>query len=170
MAIGATNQGDMRASARLPGGTVPGSVQSNWVLAHGLLTATAQTSAELLNPASTNSANVYPIEVPFGATRVLLRMRVDDAASANGTPPVVRLLGLDANSLPIRIDNVDSSAAGITLTWTSSDMTDGTDDFSDPSSLTGYDLLGCKTLYVLCETAGVFTGTTDAEAWVLFLN
>lgn len=134
------------------------------------LSATAQTAAQLLNPASVTATQVVPLAVPQGATRCLIRLRIDDACTVNGTPAVVVLMGLDNSGVPTRLDNVDQNATGITLTWTSGDATDGTYDYSDLPSLSGYDLLGSKTLYVLVATAGVYTGATDPTAMVLFLN
>lgn len=168
MAIGDTVKAGLKLLGLL--GSAPGSVQADWHIANTDLSATAQTAGQLLNPASVTASQVRPVTIPPGATRALVRLRIDDGCSGNGTPAVVVLMGVDASGVPVRLDNVDQNATGITLTWTSGDATDGTYDYSDLPNLTGYDMLGCKTLYVLVATAGVYTGATDPTAMVLFLN
>lgn len=172
MTIGADTSVDIRSAQLTPAATFPGSIQSNWVVANTDASA-VQAAGELLNPASSDDASVTPVVLPAGCTRVLARLRINDAVTTYTTSPVVQFWVTDGNGVPTRIDNADSSAAGVTMTGTTSDARDGTYHYSDPIDLTGYDALGGAKLYALIETAAAYTDGTDpvsVEVMILALN
>lgn len=167
--------------------TAAGSVKADWIVAVSNAAATADSASVLLAP--TTSATATPIRIPEGATRVMVRCRYNADATGLTSSPVVRLLGLDRNGIPIRLDNILTGATGQTLTigasaaglvgtdWSSADpggnpaSNTSAYKYSDPGSITGTDCLGCEWLYVLRSTAAVVTGGTPATSIVvLFLN
>lgn len=178
MAVAETN-----ANARASGGvTHPSSAKADRVIAHLNATATAQTATELLAPQTITSANVRVIAVGDAVTRVLIRPRIATTTTAVATSPVVRIIGIVATAdddawtdgVPVRLDNVDNTAAGLTLTLEASpsgsnSLTSGSYRYGDTKSLTATDLLGVKWLVIPVETAASITGgTCDIE--VLLLN
>lgn len=152
--------------------TAPGSVLSNWQVIHDDTT-TTQAAGVVLNPASCTASQVHPATIPAGTTRVLVRGRVDDAATTFTTLPIVKLMGLDANGVPMRLDNANATAAGVTLTFNttaSNNAADGTYLYSDPVSLTATDLQGNITLYGFATTAAAITDGTTAQAVALMVK
>lgn len=165
--------------------TIPTSVVGNWVTCHTDLEDTAESAADLLNPTSaTVNATVVPIRIGQNVSKVLLRSRRPAAATIT-TSPVVRIYGLyctdavantidqagtlptDGTCIPIRLDNIDSGAAGVTITLdATNDINDGTYKYSDVISLTPIDLLGARYLMVLVETAA----NTSASAAQVILQ
>jgi hypothetical protein len=175
MAIGASAKGRMNTINAKP--TMGGSCFSEWVVANSNLAAT-QSATELLRPGATDDSNVVPIEIPEGATRVLLRTRRVAAATTLTTDPVIRLWGIDDDGLgtytgtPTRLDSADSNNAGLTVAASASDASDSAAVYlySDVSDQTGYDCLGCKWLFVLVNTAANYSASTSVAALVRFLN
>lgn len=179
-----------RSSAGTSGATlvIPTTSYGMWTTCHSNLSATADSAANLLNPtASGISTSVVPIIVGQAVSKALFRVRYPTAATIT-TSPIVRLYGahcseeqakaietagaLDDTGLapPIRLDNIDSGAAGVTLTLDSTnDIRDGTYKYSDPISLTAMDLLGSKIIWALASTAAnISTGTPILQ--VLLVN
>jgi hypothetical protein len=153
-----------------PQGT--GSVQSDWQLAHANAAA-ADTAALLYTPGSTSvSTNVQSLVVPFGATRAIIKGRLTLNATLSTNLAVVRLMTLDANDVPDRVDATPSTSAGLSLTFSTTatnNVSDATYRYSDPVSLTGIDVLGGRKALVMVSTAD---GHTAADHGVLikFLN
>lgn len=149
------------------------STTGGWVNANADLE-TADT-ANLLQPYNVTRAAVTWIKVPDGATRCKIRGRNEAVMSAAGTPTaVVRVWG--ANGTPsssgfsgtpgqanyaefMRLDNADSNAAGISLTFaTTGNLEDATWEYTDLPDLTGYDCQACNYVTVLVETVCALTG------------
>lgn len=157
-----------------------GSVQSDWIVAVSDATATAESGAGLLNPSASTAATKVPI--PFGATRVLVRSRFASNVANTTTEPVITIWGTDRNGVPLRLDNIDPNAAGITMVshdtvasnpigadFSSSDPVGGntsTFRYGQVTSLSGYDCLGSQWLYILRSTAAGYA----SSIMVLFLN
>lgn len=140
-------------------------------------TRTAQSAAELLNPTSVDDSTCQPINIPQGATRFIARLRVPAAVTTYTTSPVIRFVGLSipcsagtenttaSIAAPLRLDNVDSSADGVTITGTSSDLVcSDASERSDPTNLVGYPTCGCSVLYVLVQTASNYTDGASSQA------
>jgi len=174
--------GDTRKENISAGGfpvVICGSAQSDWIIAN-VETKTVQSSAELLRPASTNDSNVTPIEVPAGLTRFLWSLRFPIATTTLTTDPVFRFFGADLSGRVMRLDNEDNSATGIKITHAGESpsttaiwLNDGTYYYTDVYDLEGMDLRGCKTLYVLVETASNYTDGATSQTGVVqvkFLN
>lgn len=133
-------------------------------------TATAQTAAELMYPQSVTASAITVVKLGDGVTRALIRARLTTATTAVATSPVVRVFAIIgdnaddwADGVPFRLDNLDSDAAGKTLTLPASPsntnmLRDGTYRYSDAISLTATDLQGATHLVVLVETAASITG------------
>ncbi len=172
MAIGAVVGGTGSSSGQI---VVTASVKSSWVVCHDNLKATAETSTVLLTPWNTATSAAHWVRIPDQCTRVLIRARNAASMTSAGTAPVVRCYITDgtpnsagaisgtitsANFGEItRIDNVDSAAAGVTLTLsTNTNLEDGSYEYSDPPDLTGYDCKGGSYFLMLTETAS----TADA--------
>lgn len=173
------------------------STQSGWVVANSDLQ-TADSATNLLQPNLVTRAAVQWLEVPASATRFLLRGRNLATMSATGTPAaVVKLFGASshvggpntslaapATTSPwattptaqyggtfMCLDNADASATGITLTFaTTTNMEDGTYEYTDLPDLTGYDCKGCSWIGVLVATPCAVTNSATVEAMVKFIN
>jgi hypothetical protein len=155
-----------------------GSVKSDWAYANTSLQ-TVNTDALLNIGTSTDYATVRPVTVPEGATRVHIRASVGTDATTFTTNPVVRVVGADANGVPQRLDSeTDDSAAGVTLTFTSSSANFTADDAAGDAKywsdgVAAIDCLGHTTVYVLVETAAAITdgaSPVTAQAAVRFTN
>ena len=182
MAIGTAARGQVNTSHQQM--VSAGSAQSNWITANSNL-ATVQSATEVLRPGATDDSSVIPILVPEGATRVLVRSARTTTAPTFTTHPIVQLWGIDDDgtarpavptaptytAVPTRLDDTDSSADGITLTGTTSDASNsaGTAFYSDVSSNTGYDCLGCTWLFLIVKTAANYS-TGTVSGLVKFLN
>lgn len=182
MAIGAVLGGSIIAT----GTTVyPASVRGRWVTLNDDAKTAVASVSDLLTPTAVVASAAHWCRVPESATRILIRHAYTGTA---GTDPVVRLIGAypvtDAIGLTtsnqfsatstaldyatyLRLDNVDQNAAGVTLA-DANPWTDGTNKRGAPSTLSGYDLLGCTYVTALIETASA----TVALSWIegLFLN
>jgi len=120
---------------------------------------------------------------------ILLRARYAQDTSTVTTSPVIRIFavyGPDATSAGVlsdaglnpclRLDTATSTAAGVTITLTTTatddKLRDSTYRYSDVTSLTGYDLKGANYLLVLTETAASISGgaNTTVELMALGLN
>lgn len=153
--------------------SAPGSVKTDWVVAHA--NTTAADTTYLLDPLNASvSSNVYAVPIPDGATRVLIRQKFTVSSATPSTNAVVYLWVADENGIPTRIDNATESGTGVTLTvnntaTNSAKDSSGTFYYGDLPSLEGYDCLGGKTLYVLVATASNHSSATQ-QAVVAFLN
>ena len=151
-----------------------GSVQSEWrvVNSNG---ASASAAGVLYAPGSTNAASaVVPINIPKGATRMLIRQRLSSNATVGTTMSVVRPFSFDVNGVPTRLDSTaaTATAAGLTLsfhTTGSLNISDGTYIYSPPASLEGLDAIGDKNARVLVDTASDHTAAVN-QILVKFLN
>lgn len=162
------------------------SVRGQWVQVNDDLE-TADT-ANLLKPWNITRTTFHWAEVPQWATRVLVRARIDLAATTFTTSPVVRMVGAhlrnvdtqtgdnsvklnqafsgtstDANSAAfLRLDAAAANAAGVTLSVASAKTTMFIDTagyiYCDPPDLTGYDVKGSRYVGMMVETAAVVTG------------
>ena len=174
MAIGQTRRGGMPESERR--GT--GSVKGLWIVANDNAE-TAQTSGDELDPLAIDDETFHWVQVPEGATRALVRAKIDDEATVS-TSPTFFLMGAyggdpsDSNAKGVtfmRLDNADADAEAVTLTIETGAnvVTDGTWDISNPVDLDGYDLKGAWYIGLIVDTAAsVSTGTVPIE--VMFLN
>ena len=182
MAIGATTAGPILVTNQT---VYPASVRGRWVTLNDDAKTVVASANDLLRPTLVVSSLVHWCKVPESATRILIRHAYTGTA---GTDPVVRLIGAypvtDAIGLTtanqfsetstaadyatyLRLDNVDQNAAGVTLA-DATPWTDGTNKRGAPSTLAGYDLLGCSYVTALIETASA----TVTLSWIegLFLN
>lgn len=151
---------------------IPGSSQGIWHVANSDLS-TVVSGSELLRPASVDDSTVKPVPIPAGVSRFLIRLRYPVATTTFTTQPIIRLVGTDVNGVPLRLDATDSTATGITFSASATALRDASFYYSPPYDRTGFDLLGCRTLYVLPSTAAAFTDGSTAQAvaaMVLFLS
>lgn len=147
----------------------PGSAYSNWVIIHGDLTAAAESATILLRPLTYGGANARPLQVGPGATRIILRTRYLQGSTIT-TAPVVRFYGVwgpaptaagvfdDDLNIPMRLDNADSNAAGLTIplgATNTEDIRTTTYRYGDAYSLDALDMQGAPYLLALPETAAV---------------
>lgn len=142
-------------------------------------TATAQTAAQLMSPQTVTASNITVVRLGSGVSRALIRARLATATTAVATSPVVRVYAIVGGGgdgwttgVPLRLDNADSDAAGVTLTLpgtpsTTNMLADGTYRYSDCISLTATDLQGATFLVVLVETAASITGGACAIEAIL---
>lgn len=169
------------------------STQGGWVEANTDLQ-TADT-ANLFKPQLVTRAAVKWLEVPASATRILIRGRNLATMSATGTPAAVisiwgavggpdRTLLAAATTSPwgtsptatnggvfMRLDNADSGATGLTLTFaTTGNLEDGTYEYTDLVDLTGLDLKGCQFVTALVATACAVTGSAAVDCQFKFIN
>lgn len=174
----------------------PCSIQSGWVEANTDLQ-TADT-ANLLTPQLVTRAAVKWLEVPASCSRILIRGRNLATMSATGTPSAVlsfwgatgnpnRALAASATTSPwsttptgtnggvfMRLDNADSGATGLTLTFaTTGNLEDGTYEYTDleaTTGLTGLDLKGCAYVTALVATVCAVTGSAAVDCQFKFIN
>ncbi len=178
MAVGDVRSGNILA---LNGSvSYPTSAGSTWVTVNDDAR-TAQSAGDLLEPASIDDS-VFHWCKRNNATRVIVRAL--DPAGTLTTSPVVRLIlgwgTLDGSSPAttakfMRGDNADSNATGFTLTLVSlatGQIADADGNIhSDPSTLEGYDLLGCDFFGIAVETAAAFSaGAAAVPIECLLLN
>lgn len=153
-----------------PQGT--GSVKADWQVGHANASA-ADTAALLYTPGSTSlSTNVQSLVIPFGSTRAILKGRLSSNATLSTNLAVVRLMTLDANGVPDRVDSATATGTGLTLTFSTTATNnpgDGTYIYSDPVSLTGIDLLGGNRALAMVSTADGHTAA-DHAVLIKFLN
>lgn len=142
------------------------SAKGSWVTVHANA-ASAQSASDLYTPGAVTSANVVPIRLGKGTTRVLLRCRYANGATVT-TSPVVRIIAAYGDGLITTTFPTDGTvrymiaASAQTLTCTSaSDIRDGTYSYSPPHAAAGTDLLGADYLIVFVETASSITGATQ---------
>lgn len=179
MAIGASKRGSVSADGRQV--SAPASVYSEWFEINDDLT-TAQGSGDRLSPFSINDAGFHWVEVPQGATRAMWCARTVIAAGMSSTS-TVRIIGADVTPSDAgayvtgqahftRIDNVSPAAGGITIAQatTSTGFFDGTYVYGPPTSLTPTDLLGCRWVGMLVESAATQSGSGAIAGMVRFLN
>jgi hypothetical protein len=152
-------------------------------------------TANLLTPQLVTRAAVRWLEVPAASTRILIRGRNLATMSAAGTPAAVvsiwgavggpnRTLDATATTSPwgtsptatnggvfMRLDNADSGATGVTLTFaTTGNLEDGTYEYTDLVDLTGIDLKGCSYVTALVATACAVTGSAAVDCQFKFIN
>lgn len=174
-------------TTQTPGLQTPGAIIGNPALAQGEVrsawavaqtnTSTAQSASDLLNVYAIDDATCQPVAIPAGATRFIARLRIPAAVTTYTTSPVIRFVGMygtTTNGSTIRLDNVDSSAAGVTITGTAADLaaSDGSER-SDPTNLVGYPTMGCDYLICPVETACVYTDGATPQVVpleILFLS
>lgn len=175
----------------------PSSVETNWVQCHDNLEATADAASVYLKPYDSAKTSFHWVRVPDNATRVLVRGKVDAAATTIATAPIVAIIGAKGGD-PVaatnnfsgvhptasaananfakytRIDNADQNAAGITLTLcvTTAGFEDNTYVYGDPYDLTGFDVKGSRYVGLMVLTAASVTGgaSNAALAEFAFLN
>lgn len=149
-----------------------GSVLSDWQVGH-LSAAAADTAALLYTPGSTSvSSNCQSALVPFGCTRILVKGRLSSNATMSTNMSVVRIVTLDGNNVPDRVDSAQSTAAGLTLTFSTTNtnnMADATYIYSDPAVLAGIDHLGGARIFPMVSTADGHTAA-DHAVLIKFLN
>lgn len=178
MAYGAAADGEMKR----PSEKWSGSVKSEWQLANNE-TKTINTNAlrDLDAGSASSYENVIPLGVPNGATRMLMRVTFPDGTDTGFTTasnaPQVYVIGVDANGVPMRLDaGGDADATGTTIPIaTTTDYVIDEDDniWSNPVDLTGLDLQGCETVYVLVSRVSAYTdGSTSqtGQVYVKFLD
>lgn len=158
--------------------TVPGSFRSTWIQAND----DARTAQSTLDVGGITDSTFKWVEVPYGATRALIRGRTPAATTATGTDPVVRIIGVygnltsnaPADGVPVmRLDNADADAAGITVTLDDDGTTvlnDDTWDYHNPTTLDGYDLKGAWYVGIQVVTAASITASAAVPIDILFLN
>ena len=178
------------ASAKSGGSgvTFPSSVTGDWTVAHANLSATAETTA-LKNPTGTVSTSARLLAISPNVKGILLRARYATGTSTVTTSPIVRVFAVYGDDVPstgtlsdtganpcMRLDTATSTAAGLTITLTTTGtadkLTDATYRYSDVTSLDGLDLKGAKYLLCLTETAANISGGADTvvELMALGLN
>lgn len=177
MAIGGNIGGSVSLIHRANGS--PGSVRADWDVLYDDAT-TASTSGDWLNPSAIDNSGAHRVTVPDGATRVLIRARYDVGADTFTASPVIHITGTDSNGVPLRCDDADANAAGITVTCEASTavsnngVTAGTHlAYSNVTTLDGYDIKGATYLYITVATAAnVLDGGVQLEVAImgLFLN
>jgi hypothetical protein len=164
----------------------PCSIRGGWIEANSDLE-TADT-ANLLKPWNISRAAFNWVQVPQGATRVLLRGRCLVAATINTAAAVVKLWGINGspNSSGVFsgtggasgyaectcLDNADPGATGLSLTFAATGgglLEDNTYIFTDLPDLTGYDCKGCDYVGMLVATA-CSLGSSTASGMLKFLN
>lgn len=168
----AVSFGQLGAGAKGVEVVFPASTKGLWSTANSDAE-TAQSAGEILRPLSATASTIVWLRVHPSVTRVLMRLRYDTGATYT-TAPVVRLFGvffpdaIQANAFAddgtvhvMRIDNVDSGAAGITIAGdATNDIRDTTYKYTDPTTFDGYDLRGASHVAAFIETAAnISTGT-----------
>lgn len=160
----------------------PCSVRGVWTLLHNDLTATAETSTVLLNPATYASTAVYPAEVTAG-TRLLLRCRMLATVTTVTTAPEVCIFGgwgsesaytestgtftTDGTVTWSRLDNPAAGSSGITMPLSATGYRDTTYRYGDIYDISGTDLLGCRWIIALTKTAGAVSGAATNTVQLL---
>ena len=166
---------------------VSGSVKSDWrPLVDSAGTAINSNATADGVPTTLNATTVGRLNVPPGATRVLLRQTVDaTGVTVSATVAQVAVIGLDGDGRATRLDQADfnstsylslplnttltNNPVGITMEGSSTTTTGIR--FGSPVSLTGLDLLGAKEIRVPRAVASAHTGGTRSPGIeVLFLN
>lgn len=172
--------GTVGTPVQVNGGTsaqtmVIASNKGSWTTCHANASATAQTAPELIRPGAVVSANVIPLEIGAGATRVLLRCRYG-AAGAVTTAPTIRIIAaygkglIPGTSIPddATVKYMILARAQAVPCVAATDVRDTTWSYSDPLTLTGTDMLGANYLIVFVEIAAVIAGAGNSiEAMVL---
>jgi hypothetical protein len=189
----------VRIGGNITGGPVcyAGYAQTDWVVVHSDLTATAETSTVLRTPATYSNSNVKPIRVPPWANRLLARLRYSVGITGITTAPAVSFYGVYgpeagytestgafANDGTMRFARID---ANMSLSGTSFTI-DGTNDVRDSlykystilgevsgsavSLGVGFELRGCSWVLPLTATAAAtITGTgSTVQMEVAFIN
>lgn len=168
---------ERRFSVDITAGNVvyPSPIQTTWTVIHGNLTDTAESANALVRPSTYAGASVYPTRVHQTGGRLFLRARHDPGITNVATAPKVRIYGaygpdssftastgtfLDDGSITwVRLDNNAAATSASAITFSYSGFRDSTYRYTDLVSSTGYDLLGCKWVVALTETAAAtFTG------------
>lgn len=160
----------------------PCSIRGVWSVLHNDLTATAETSTVLLNPATYAGTAVYPAEVAAG-TRLLLRTRMLATVTTVTTAPEVCIFGgwgpetaytegtgvftTDGTVTWSRLDNPAAGSSGITMPISATGYRDTTYRYGDIHDISGTDLLGCRWIIALTKTAGVVSGGADTKVQLL---
>lgn len=151
------------------------SAKGDWGIANSDVSATAQTSANLIRPGGVTASNIVPLKLGPRVTRALIRIRYGAAGTVT-TSPILRLIaawgaGLCDTSLPddgtVRYMAL-ATAQSVTCV-AATDMRDATYSYSAPISLTATDMLGADYLIVFVETAASISGATPV-AEVLLIN
>lgn len=163
----------------------PSSIDGNWVVAcENIEGTTAQTAAQLRRPLALTATNSYAIDLVPGVTRILLRARVPVAAGAVTTSPAVWVYGMDTRydegwvegtTNFMRLDNTGGVGGSTSIVC---DTTANTGDFKDSvyfysavTSLTGIDVLGCKSILVLEATqSAIATISSGVDVLIRQLN
>jgi len=174
--------------------SVPGSIRSDWVVAHTNLKAAAASAGVLKAPLSCTAAEVVLMRVPDACTRVYVRGRyATGVITSMTTQPVVQVYSIffpNSGALPytgtdaapvlikdgtVRAMRVDATTqAGTAQTVTlipSTDIADDVYSYTDCPDQVGWDLRGGAYCLVLVKTAGVINvgaGAIDLQA--MFTN
>ena len=153
---------------------------------------TAQSAGELLQPASISSTLLRWVKRGADITRVVVFAAQPVGATVT-TSPIVRVIGafgVDGSEVSpsndgtfsntgsvrfVRLDNAQASAAGMTLTLSSSGanlMRDASRAYTNPApDLDGIDLRGCDWFAVLVQTAAAYSaGGGETPVFALGLN
>ena len=164
-----------------------GSVRSDWILVRNAANSLVDSNFTTTD-ASFTSTSCGVINVPSGATRVLIRQAVDPTATVSTTLAVIRVVGVDGGGVPARIDAANFTDAGLSLAisntatnnpqgvaWVqspegSSDLSPG-NTYRWGSLSASFDMLGASRLFIQRTTASNHTGgTLTPTIAVLFLN
>lgn len=178
--------GTLRSGGNYQGGTqpvIPVSNKGAWVQSHDDCTA-GEAASQLLKPWGITTSSVHWVRVPDNCTRVYVRGKNTATMSGVTTQPVVWLIGAYVTSYSetginavkaadgfsgtttdnnhatyVRIDNVDSNATGLTLNIaTTGNFEDSTFEYTDWTSIDGYDLKGCHYVATPVATAASILG------------
>lgn len=190
----------VRIGGDITGGPVcyAGYAQTDWVVVHSDLTATAQTSTVLNTPATYSNSAVKPCRVPPWANRVLARLRYSVGITGITTAPQVCLYGVYgpesgytestgafANDGTMRFARIDSAAQSTTGSEFSIDGTNNIRDsvykystiLGDASGTNlamgcGFDLRGCSwVLPLTSRAAATIAGTgSTVQLEIAFIN
>lgn len=190
----------VRIGGNITGGPVcyAGYAQTDWIVVHSDLTATAETSTVLRTPATYSNSNVKPCRVPPWANRVLARARYSVGITAIATPAAVSLYGVYgpesgytestgafANDGTMRFMRLDSNLMSINGTAYGIDGTNNIRDslykYTDVNGEIsganlqvgcGFDLRGCSWVLPLTTTAAAsITGTgSTVQLEIAFVN
>ncbi len=182
MAIGSIKSSNSRVGTAQE--TIVGAAKGTWIVAN-TDARTVTTSGEFAAPATISNANFSWIKVPTGVTKFLLRARMPLATASVTTSPIVKLLGVHTNgntvsestgSMPsdgsvvfTRLDSTDSLGSGVTVTLNVTKTTDASYIYSDVTTLSGYNTLGCDYIGVAVTTASAITASAAVEIMACFL-
>lgn len=182
MAIGALKRANVRSKEK--GLVSIAAPKGTWITVNSDARS-AQSSGELLAPATIAGATFHWLKVPENVTKVLIRGKYPAGTSVIVTSPIVRPMGAyenggeisdagvcpnDGTVPPLRLDNASHSATGLTCTLSvSNDVSDGTFKYGAVTSIAGYSILGADYIGVMVSTAAAITSSAAVEIQVLLV-